>query len=294
MYSFQLTSHATDKSHDFPELSQVQNTSTSYSYNLANSFPPCYSSYRSLLNDIDNGMIPPTNCKKLQTLNTQCLAENNGEKLAPEFNEKSATVLNTSLSLKKSTKHKSEHKHRLKSSLNIVDSESPPKFHSLRKNNKPCKHHQSNGNLPADQILPTTMPYISQHFHTIDSHHQQPYYENITDSIEIHEASLSMNGANNSSIINHTDEFHHVVNNDYDHLHRNSLYRSDSGISNSSYDCTTPVPAPRPNSRKCQSVPVYMNLPGKSTRSNMSLLNEVDQSCQATQCLNEVSKCIFF
>lgn len=66
----------------------------------------------------------------------------------------------------------------------------------------------------------------------------------------------------NHSIV-HNDEYY-VVKNENDQLHRNSLYRSDSGISNSSYDCTTPVPAPRPNSRKCQSVPVYMNLPGKN------------------------------
>lgn len=100
------------------------------------------------------------------------------------------------------------------------------------------------------------MPYISQQFHTL------PYYENITDSIQIHETSIK--GTDHSDTLNSNKEEYYVVSTCNDQLHRNSLYRSDSGISNSSYDCTTPVPAPRPNSRKCLSVPVYMNLPGKN------------------------------
>lgn len=179
----------------------------------------------------------------------------------------------------------------------VTNAESSPRFYSLRKK-KSCKHHPSSGKLPTN----STTPYNTwQQFQTLDSHNQ-PYYENITDSIQIHEASMSANDPSSDSFVDN-DELH-IVNTDNDHqLQRNSLYRSDSGISNSSYDCTTPVPAPRPNSRKCQSVPVYMNLPGKfghptrwvtgtgrshNGRSDVSLLNEIEQ-CEPGQSRSKVS-----
>lgn len=224
------------------------------------------------------------------------LADQTDRNISSEVEKNSASAFNPFRSMKKSTTNKSyksslDHQHRLKS-INSGDIQSSPEFHSLPKN-RTCKHHLSNGNLPtADESLSTTMPYISQQFHTLDSsNHHQPYYENITDSIQIHEASMINDPSNSSTSCTNNNDESFVENSEHDQLHRNSLYRSDSGISNSSYDCATPVPAPRPNSRKCQSVPVYMNLPGKNChptrcqngssrsrkgRSDVSLINELD------------------
>lgn len=130
---------------------------------------------------------------------------------------------------------------------------------------------------------------------------EQPLYENLTDSIQIHELSAGSIQPQKAPVINeqcapqkpkhhqkplnkiHQHRHHHqqkkVHHKSCDVIERNSIYRSDSGISNSSYECITPVPAPRTDQseegagaaagHECGSasgrkskkkMPVYMNL----------------------------------
>lgn len=110
-------------------------------------------------------------------------------------------------------------------SLKSLGIKKSPQFYSMRLN-KCRRHHSMNGQGKGNQLPP---PYTTE---------QQPVYENLTDSIQIAESAYEP----------------------YEQ-ERTSIYRSDSGISNSSYECITPVPAPRTKQRKCQSAPVYMNLP---------------------------------
>lgn len=160
-------------------------------------------------------------------------------------------------------------------SLKSTGVKKTPQFYSMRLNK--CKRHQSFSNEPQKLLLinntyTRSTPYMSENQmpqstlqHMQKRHHQQhkqhgtiaklkncnqPLYENLTDSIQIHETSAP----NESSFASVLDEFNFET-------ERNSIYRSDSGISNSSYECITPVPAPRTNPRKCRSAPVYMNLP---------------------------------
>lgn len=159
-------------------------------------------------------------------------------------------------------------------SLKSIGVKKPPQFYSMRLNK--CKRHQSFSNEPQRLLLinsanTNTMSYMadghqpqstSQHVQKRE-HKQhgtiamlqncnQPLYENLTDSIQI----LETSAPNESSFASVLDDFNFVT-------ERNSMYRSDSGISNSSYECVTPVPAPRTNPRKCRSAPVYMNLPNQ-------------------------------
>ncbi|XP_037908053.1 uncharacterized protein LOC119649806 isoform X3 [Hermetia illucens] len=143
-----------------------------------------------------------------------------------------------------------------------------------------CKrHHSFAGGSVGDIVTsgncigPTqhTLPFMGQ-----QQLHQQndskmkfyepPLYENLTDSIQIHESSMVSGRPHGKH------QQHHQVNDDINNLmepERLSIYRSDSGISNSSYECATPVPAPRQllkqksssHSSKCQNhSPLYMNL----------------------------------
>lgn len=183
-------------------------------------------------------------------------------------------------------------------SLKSIGMKKSPHFYSMRLNK--CKRHQTFSNEPQKLLLvnnanQNSMSYISQHQHQLSSlhpqkqysisenattsrgisstaatqHHQQqskqpislsklknynqPLYENLTDSIQIHESSTQ----NENSFASVLDEFNCE-------MERNSIYRSDSGISNSSYECITPVPAPRTNPKKYHSAPVYVNLPNTS------------------------------
>lgn len=117
-----------------------------------------------------------------------------------------------------------------------------PQFYSMRVN-KCRRHHSRGGNGDreerGDGNKLNTLPYIAD----VQGDLEQPVYENLTDSIQIHESSYGYEPE------------------------RMSIYRSDSGISNSSYDCITPVPAPRTVQRNCQSAPVYMNVPNSSSHS---------------------------
>lgn len=150
-------------------------------------------------------------------------------------------------------------------SLKSVSARKTPQFYSLRLNK--CRRHQAaltNPTYNTQQKLlvinNSSMPYL----HSSKSHHsdsdaestsilrkltfnQQPLYENLVN------ASLE-HGENILAGSTCLDEFYCEAND------VNSIYRSDSGISNSSYELT-PVPAPRNNPRNCQSAPVYMNLP---------------------------------
>lgn len=122
-------------------------------------------------------------------------------------------------------------------SLKAIGTRKTPQFYSMRLNK--CKRHQS---LPKE---PQKLLLINSKHKTgppLGKSQQQPLFEHLTDSIQIHEL----------------DELQ-------GERERSSIYRSDSGISNSSYECVTPVPAPRTNPRSCQSAPVYMNLPSSTT-----------------------------
>lgn len=177
-------------------------------------------------------------------------------------------------------------------SLKAMHARKTPQFYSLRLNK--CRRHQAHTNpnicgaAAAAAAAATAVqqkllvinnssmnPYLQTKLHHSDSEqdtggggggssastsmlrkkfnhqHQQPLYENLVNA--------SLEHAENGGILAapHTvnaEEFFSDAND------ANSIYRSDSGISNSSYELT-PVPAPRNNPRNCQSAPVYMNLP---------------------------------
>lgn len=151
-------------------------------------------------------------------------------------------------------------------SLKSSDARKAPQFYSLRLNK--CRRHQALTNPAYNTtqqkllvINNSTLPYLrsTKSHHSADSDQestsmlrkikfsQQPLYENLVN------ASLEQ-GQNILPTTTVLDEFYCEAND------ANSIYRSDSGISNSSYELT-PVPAPRNNPRNCQSAPVYMNLP---------------------------------
>lgn len=149
-------------------------------------------------------------------------------------------------------------------SLKSMSARKAPQFYSLRLNK--CRRHQAltNPNYNTQQKLlvinNASLPYLqSMKSHHSDSEqdtasmlrrikfNQQPLYENLVNaSLEHGDAILAP-----TTVL---DEYYCDAND------ANSIYRSDSGISNSSYELT-PVPAPRNNPRNCQSAPVYMNLP---------------------------------
>lgn len=143
-------------------------------------------------------------------------------------------------------------------------------FHSMRSSGGgggsviKCKRHHSFVAPPQTSGTSYTVPTSTELMDEGDdcNRSQQPLYENLTDSIQIHEASPLPMGC----VADRGDIGLPLADADVLELElqqRHSLYRSDSGISNSSYECVTPVPAPRRNPRKCQSVPVYMNLPSR-------------------------------
>lgn len=214
---------------------------------------------------------------------------------------------------------------------------------------KSCKRHQSFNQAKADgdvryeeeedDVQQQQQPQGDYYYEGGEQQHslyyeEQPLYENLTDSIQIHELSassvqqqqqqsLNPNQVDQQALVindqkgqaqqqqqqkpkhqqkplnkihqhrHHHHHHHHQQQQEKlkkahhkscDMIERNSIYRSDSGISNSSYECITPVPAPRtgPNgellvgagglpagysecggvsSRKSKKkMPVYMNL----------------------------------
>lgn len=151
-----------------------------------------------------------------------------------------------------------------------------------------CKRHHS---FADGGELPTDTKAMKMHFY------EPPVYENLTDSIQILECNVEPSGAAAQPHPVYLKKKHGAH-----HPHRHnrqrvledsniilepeklSIYRSDSGISNSSFECiTTPVPAPRqgeplmqlpqqnnkPSTMKAHSNPVYMNISsgGSSTSS---------------------------
>uniref|UniRef100_A0A336K1W8 CSON005257 protein n=1 Tax=Culicoides sonorensis TaxID=179676 RepID=A0A336K1W8_CULSO len=152
-----------------------------------------------------------------------------------------------------------------------------PQFYSMRK----CKRHHSycspKSNDKVGKLGITSENDNKPNLSFID--YEQPVYENLTDSIQIHEAKLPVNEASStdskSGIIrfNNNYNFHHsndqTIGSSKDRM---SIHKSDSGISNSSYEYL-PQPAPRINSRTDNSkrdifendisnmnAPIYMNL----------------------------------
>lgn len=159
---------------------------------------------------------------------------------------------------------------------------------------KSCKRHQSfnqtksdNGGAFEEEQSQSQGDYYyegGEQQHTL-YYEEQPLYENLTDSIQIHElsaGSVQLQGEQQQAtlVINeqkqpkhhqkplkqihqhrqHKPHHHHhhqqqqlhngekmkkAHHKSCDMIERNSIYRSDSGISNSSYECITPVPAPR-------------------------------------------------
>ncbi|GAB0099475.1 Immunoglobulin [Sergentomyia squamirostris] len=140
------------------------------------------------------------------------------------------------------------------SSLKNLGIKKSPQFYSMRIS-KNCKRH--NSFAAGDAKKPPSFQPAYNNVHR-EKYEQQPLYENLTDSIQIHESSLQ----NESSFANVllSDEFRGNYEGEC-----TSIYRSDSGISNSSYECITPLPAPRTCPRTCQSAPIYMNLPTMGT-----------------------------
>lgn len=248
-----------------------------YNYNLANSFPSNtpYNIYPTNASNIyPNFSVNSINYTNYPTSEKQ--SSTSSSSLATKQQKRSSNdetpsngILATALNPFLAGGCKSDRKTNEKkfNSLKSIGVKKAPQFYSMRANK--CKRHHSlvgvngsgNGDPQQLQILiessasTHSMPYISQKLRPLE----QPLYENLTDSIQIHESSLqgdrtAYDEASNGEFQCDPDE-------------RNSIYRSDSGISNSSYECITPVPAPRTHPRKNHSAPVYMNLPNSSSKS---------------------------
>lgn len=250
-----------------------------YNYNLANSFPSNtpYNIYPTnasniypnfSVNSINYTNYPTS--EKQSSASSSSLATKQQKRISNDeapSNGILASALNPFLAGGCSSKSDRKTNEKKFNSLKSIGVKKAPQFYSMRANK--CKRHHSlvgvngsgNGDPQQLQILiessasTHSMPYISQKLRPLE----QPLYENLTDSIQIHESSLqsdriAYDEANNGEFQCDPDE-------------RNSIYRSDSGISNSSYECITPVPAPRTHPRKNHSAPVYMNLPNSSSKS---------------------------
>lgn len=248
-----------------------KNPSAAYNYNLANSFPSTtYSAnfYPSSVN-YPNYAVNSLNYPNYPTANSV------QPPLTVTGNATSTSSMFYNPFLAKN--HSKTERHRSKpmssmekkfNSLKSIGVKKSPQFYSMRVNK--CKRHQSFATEPQQLLLinsTNSMPYISPN--TKMKNLDQPLYENLTDSIQIHESSLN----NECSFASVLDEFNCKP-------ERRSIYRSDSGISNSSYECITPVPAPRTNQRKCQSAPVYMNLPNSSSATMSSYFQQQQQHQQ--------------
>lgn len=161
-------------------------------------------------------------------------------------------------------------------SLKTSGTRKKPEFFSLRVSK--CRRHHSPANPTYDVqqkllVINNAMLSSSKRFNQIetnysDSEHdhqnqqqkspairntrfnQQPLYENLVNASLEHRGGDTGNPRHSISL----DEYY------CDITDANSMYRSDSGISNSSFELT-PIPAPRNNPRNCQSAPVYVNLP---------------------------------
>lgn len=177
-----------------------------------------------------------------------------------------------------------------------------PQFYSMRKYKR---HHSYNGPI-LNNSGSTAISASQNKLNSSLIDYEQPLYENLTDSIQIHEATLPNNDAttdpnltlirfnnnstyhdsdtnssgnntnsnNNNNSTSNKDQLSYINSN----KERMSIHRSDSGISNSSYEYL-PQPAPRVNSSGNKSkrnsgapshsnVPVYMNLPYISCTAN--------------------------
>lgn len=257
-----------------------KNPATAYNYNLANSFPATFPAnfypnnsnfpnftvntvnYPNYPNDIQppstvggNGAGGGINGSGVGNAAPAALVGNHHPLAFNPFLVKNSTSRNGSKQF---------------NSLKSTGPKKSPQFFSMRVNK--CQRHHSFVAEPQQQLLlinnTRSMPYISQHSKL--KNHDQPLYENLTDSIQIHESSMQ----NESSFASVLDEFNCEP-------ERYSIYRSDSGISNSSYECITPVPAPRStNQRNCQSAPVYMNLPNSSSSSSSQTQQQHQQQPQ--------------
>lgn len=286
---FQLISHANSTHGNVvrvaprPKISTATSTPT-YSYNLANSFPSAtfsanfhpnssFTNFTSVNSrnypNCSNGpatavATTPMVAGPLKLTSSASMRSTNN---AIAFNPFLAKCSNTSaLDSDRSSGPMDKKFNSLKSN----GAKKTPHFYSMRLNK--CKRHQSFSKEPQKLLLinstnASTMACRSDSTpqHMQKRHHKQqvgtivqlkdcaqPLYENLTDSIQIHESFAP----NESSFASVLDDFNFE-------MERNSIYRSDSGISNSSYECITPVPAPRTNPRKCRSAPVYMNLPNQ-------------------------------
>lgn len=163
-------------------------------------------------------------------------------------------------------------------SLKTSTTRKKPEFYSLRVSK--CRRHHSPANPTYDVqqkllvINNALLPYATSkrfnqtetNYSDLEQDHQnrqqqspairnmrfnrQPLYENLVNS------SLEHRGGDTGdpNLATSLDEYY------CDITDANSIYRSDSGISNSSFELT-PIPAPRNNPRNCQSAPVYVNLP---------------------------------
>lgn len=183
-----------------------------------------------------------------------------------------------------------------------------PQFYSMRK----CKRHHSYNGPMLNNSGSTAISASQNKLNSSLIDYEQPLYENLTDSIQIHEATLPNNDAttdpnlalirfnnnsnsntyhdsdtnssgnntnsnnnNNNNSSSNKDQLSYISSN----KERMSIHRSDSGISNSSYEYL-PQPAPRVNTSGGKSknrnggaashsnVPVYMNLPYISCTAN--------------------------
>lgn len=293
-FNFQFYSKANSTNSNVVRVApRPKNPSSAYNYNLANSFPATTYSANFYPNtsNFPSYHVNSLNYPNYPSNDIPPATVTGAASVGGGINGSGANTVAYNPFLVKNSKAERKAISAMEKKFNSLKSigiKKSPQFYSMRVNK--CKRHHSGNNgqnggphgfggEPHQMLLANStvsgaqtntvtnsMPYMSstssssqstsnggKHFDT----QQQPLYENLTDSIQIHESSLH----NESSFASVLDEFNCEP-------ERNSIYRSDSGISNSSYECITPVPAPRTNQRKCQSAPVYMNLPNHNNSSS--------------------------
>ncbi|XP_055855839.1 uncharacterized protein LOC129919053 isoform X2 [Episyrphus balteatus] len=159
-----------------------------------------------------------------------------------------------------------------------------------------CKRHHSFAGAGDGDVVGASAPPQPTYATPMQSKmrfYEPPVYENLNDSIQIHECQVDTHHA--PAVLQQKERLasnpqlqqmqqHHHKKRHHQHLHqkkvddfnliepeRLSIYRSDSGISNSSYECVTPVPAPRVGSGATVIPPSPATLTPGKTQTNRNV-----------------------
>jgi hypothetical protein len=157
-------------------------------------------------------------------------------------------------------------------SLKSLITKKSPHFYSIKANK--CKRHHSFID-PQHALYNQSRDFNSIHLLPNDLQppsYEQPMYENLTDSIQIRESPPPHTESSFAAVL---ADMGQIDGGRPDGMfYERTIHRSDSGISNSSYECITPTPAPRVNGSVSKGrvikTPVYMNLPFLRSSSSAS------------------------